>query len=71
MFVYSTLTELSDFDTLTSFDTDSSFWVCNNSVTGHICNDKSLFTEELVPSIFDVGSAAGTLHPNLIELYSF
>ncbi len=25
------------------FAMDSSFWVCNNSATGHICNDKSLF----------------------------
>jgi hypothetical protein len=31
------------------FDTDSLFWVCNNSATGHICNDKSLFSGELVP----------------------
>ncbi len=26
------------------FDTDSSFWVCNNSATDHICNDKLLFS---------------------------
>jgi hypothetical protein len=43
-----------------SFDTDSSFWVCNNSATGHICNDKSLFSGELVPSIYIVGTATGS-----------
>ena len=42
------------------FDTDSSFWVCDNSATGHICNDKSLFSGELVPSIYIVGAATGT-----------
>ncbi len=31
-------THLSD---LSFFDTDSSFWVCDNSATGHICKDKS------------------------------
>ncbi len=42
------------------FDTDSSFWVCDNSATGHICNNKSLFSGELVPSIYIVGAATGT-----------
>jgi hypothetical protein len=50
----------------TSFDTDSSFWVCNNSATGHICNDKSLCTDELVPSIYDIGLATGVLTPTLM-----
>ncbi len=45
------------------FDTDSSFWVCNDSATGHICNDKSLFSEELIPSIYIVGAASGTKVP--------
>jgi hypothetical protein len=48
------------------FDTDSSFWVCDNSATGHICNDKSLFSGELVPSIYTVGAATGTSEPTLI-----
>jgi hypothetical protein len=48
------------------FDTDSSFWVCDNSATGHICNDKSLFSGELVPSIYIVGAATGTSEPTLM-----
>ncbi len=48
------------------FDTDSTFWVCDNSATGHICKDKSLFTGDLVPSIFKVGSATGILTPTLM-----
>jgi hypothetical protein len=45
---------------ISSFDMDSSFLVCNNSATGHICNDKSLFSGELVPSIYFVGAATGS-----------
>ena len=48
------------------FDTDSSFWVCDNSATGHICNDKSLFSGELVPSIYIVGTATETSEPTLM-----
>ena len=48
------------------FDTDSSFWVCNNLVTGHICNNKSLFSGEMVPSIYIVGAAMGTTEPILM-----
>jgi hypothetical protein len=33
---YSTSTDSDDFDQLASFDTDSSFWVCDNSATRHI-----------------------------------
>jgi hypothetical protein len=51
---------------LSFFNTDSSFWVCDNSATGHICKDKSLFTGDLVPSIFEVGSATGILTPTLM-----
>jgi hypothetical protein len=47
-------------------DTDSSFLVCNNSATGHICNDKSLFSGEHVPSIYVVGAATGTSKPTLM-----
>jgi hypothetical protein len=57
---YSTSTDLDDFNQLTSFDTDSSFWVCDNLATGHIYNNKALFMRELIPSIFDIGSATGT-----------
>jgi hypothetical protein len=48
------------------FDTDSSFWVCNNPTPGHICNDKSIFSGELIPSIYIVGAATGTSEPMLI-----
>ncbi len=48
------------------FDMDSSLWVCNNSATGHICNDESLFSGELVPSIYIVGAATGTSEPTLM-----
>jgi hypothetical protein len=48
------------------FDTDSSFWVYVYSATGLICKDKSLFTEDLLPSIFKVGSGTGTLTPTLM-----
>jgi hypothetical protein len=33
-----------------TFNTDSSFWVCDNSATGHICNNKLLFDGTLVQS---------------------
>ncbi len=48
------------------FDTDSSFWLCDNSATGHVCNDKSLFSVELVPSIYIVGAATGISEPTLM-----
>jgi hypothetical protein len=63
---YTSLTETNDCVQLASFDTDSSFWVCNNLGTGHICNNKTLFTGDLVPSIFEIGSATGTSTPNLM-----
>jgi hypothetical protein len=51
-----------------SFDTDSSFWVCNNSATGHTCNDYLLFSGELVPSIYLVDAATGTSEPTLMGI---
>ncbi len=63
---YSTLAASSQLNGLSFFDTDSSFWVCNNSATGHICKDKSLFTGDLVPSILKVGSATGISTPTLM-----
>jgi len=33
---------------------------------GHICNNKELFTDELVPSIYEVGSATGISTPTLM-----
>ena len=45
---------------MSTFDTSLSFCVCNNSATGHICNDKTKYHGELVPSIFVVGTATGT-----------
>ena len=47
-------------NTMSSFDTDSSFWVCDNSATGHICNDASMFHGELIPSVYGVATASGT-----------
>jgi hypothetical protein len=55
-------------NTMTSFDTDSSIWVCDNSATGHIYNNRSLFTGDLVPSIFIVGVATGTSEPTLMGM---
>jgi hypothetical protein len=63
---YSTLAASAQLNGLSYFDTDSSFWVCDNSATGHICMDKSLFTGDLVPSIFEVGLATGILTPALM-----
>jgi hypothetical protein len=57
---------LMDFDPLSSFDMDSSSWVCDSLVTGRICNNKALFVDEFVPSIFQVGSVTGKLVPNLM-----
>jgi hypothetical protein len=67
-FAYSTSTAQDDLDQLSLFDTDSSFWVCNNSATGHICKDKALFTGDLVPFIYEIGSATGTTVPNLMGM---
>jgi hypothetical protein len=53
-------------DTMISFDTDLSFWVCNNAATGHICKDKSLFSGDLVPSIYEVSTANGIDFPSLM-----
>ena len=50
---------------LSFFDTDSSFWVCDNAATGHICRDKSLFYGDLVPSIYEVSTANGIDSPTL------
>ena len=63
---YLTLAASTHLSDLSFFNTDSSFWVCDNSATGHICKDKSLFTGDLVPSIFEVGSATGILTPTLM-----
>jgi hypothetical protein len=60
------MVDISTLDPLLSFDMDSSFWVCDNSATGHICNNKELFTDELVPSIYEIGSATGILMPTLM-----
>jgi hypothetical protein len=60
------MADLLTLDPLSSFNMDLSFWVCDNSATGHICNNKILFTDELVPSIFEVGSATGISTPTLM-----
>jgi hypothetical protein len=59
--VYSTLMDFSLLNPLISFDMDSLNWICNNSAMGHVCNDRTLFLGELVPSIYEVGSATGRL----------
>jgi hypothetical protein len=66
LLAYTTMADRLTHNPLSSFDTDSSFWVCDNSATGHICNTASLFTNELVPSIFEVGSATGISTPTLM-----
>ncbi len=63
--MHSTFTEV-QISSLSSFDTDLSFWVCDNVATGHICKDKSLFTRDLIPSIYEIGMAAGKSIPTLI-----
>ena len=65
---HSTLAASAQLSDLSFFDTDSSFWVCDNSATGHICKVKSLFTGDLVPSIFEVGSATGISTPTLMGM---
>ena len=42
-----------------TFDSASSFWVCDNSATGHICKSKSMFHGPLVPSVWTVSTATG------------
>ncbi len=64
--VHTMMADLLTLDPLSSFNMDLSFWVCDNSATGHICNNKILFTDELVPSIFEVGSATGISTPTLM-----
>jgi len=63
---HTTMADFSTLDPLLSFNTDSSFWVCDNSATGHICNNKELFKDELVPSIYEVDSATGISAPTLM-----
>ncbi len=60
------MVDLLTLNSLLLFNTDLSFWVCNNSKTGHICNNKTLFADELVPLIFEVGSATGISTPTLM-----
>ncbi len=64
---HSTFTEV-QISSLSSFDTDSSFWVCDNAATGHTCKDKLLFTVDLIPSIYDIGMAAGKSIPTLMGM---
>ncbi len=52
--------------TMTSFNTDSFFWVCDNLAIEHICNNKTLFIGDLSSSIYMVRAATGTLEPTLI-----
>jgi hypothetical protein len=71
VFAYLTKADLTDIDPLFSFDTDSSSWVFDNLATGHICNNKALFADDLVPFISQVSSATGILVPNLMGTVIF
>ena len=42
-----------------TFDSASSFWVCDNSATGHVCNSKSMYHGPMVPSIYAISTATG------------
>ncbi len=68
---YATANSDTEQDTMISFDTDSSFWVCDNAATGHICKDKSLFSGDLVPSIYIVSTANGIGSPTLMGNVNF
>ena len=63
---HTTSDSLGDESMLSFFDTDSSFWVCDNAATGHICRDKSLFSGDLVPLIYEVSTANGIESPTLM-----
>jgi hypothetical protein len=65
MAAYTTSDSLGD-ESMLSFDTDMSFWVCDNAATGHICQEKSLVTGNLVPSIYKVSTANGINSPSLM-----
>jgi hypothetical protein len=58
MAAYATSDSLGD-ESMLSFDTDLSFWVCDNAATGHICWEKSLFSGNLVHSIYKVSTENG------------
>jgi len=62
---YTTSDSLGD-EPMLYFDTDSSFWVCDNAATGHICREMALFSEDLVPSIYKVSTANGIDSPTLM-----
>jgi hypothetical protein len=53
-------------ESMLSFNTDSSFWVCDNAATGNICQDKSLFSGDLVLLIYKVSTANGIDSPTLM-----
>jgi hypothetical protein len=63
---HTAMADILTLDPLLSFDTDSCFGVCNKSAMGHFCNNKELFTDELVPSIYEIGSATGISMPTLM-----
>jgi hypothetical protein len=65
-FAYSTLARVHE-NNMTTFDTDSSFWVCDNSANGHICNNRTLFIGDLVPLIYIVTKAT---HKSRIDDYA-
>ncbi len=65
MAAYRTSDSLRD-ESMLSFDTDLSFWVCDNAATSHICRKKSLFSGNLVPSIYKISTANGIDSPSLM-----
>ena len=46
-----------------TIDTDSSFWVCDNSAMGNIFSDIKQFHGKLVLSVYIVGARTGTISP--------
>ncbi len=45
---YLTFAATAQLSDLSFFNTDSTFWVCDNSGTGHICKDKLLFVGDQI-----------------------
>ncbi len=50
-----------------SFNTELSFWACDNAATGHVCQEKSLFSGDLVNSIYKVSTANKINSPSLLR----
>ena len=51
--------ELGGSNSMATFDSASSFWVCDNSATGYGCKSRSIFHGPMVPSIYAISTATG------------